>query len=140
MVKIYLDAPVIIAAMLSPTGGSAKLLQFIKLGAIAGITSQTVIAEIEEHAAKIDKTSSEIKQFIQDSKILVRKRISSSEEGPYQGLVEKEDIHVAAGAKLTRCDYLVTLDKKHLLKDEVRKAVKPLKVVNPKEILTDLIK
>lgn len=140
MIRIYLDASVIIAAMLSPTGGSAKLIQFVRLGAVAGITSQTAIAEVEEHALKIDKTLTEIGQFIQDNKVVVREKISKAEEEPYQGLVEEEDIHIIAGAELTKCDYLVTLDKKHLLKDEVKKLVKPMKIVNTKEILFDLTK
>lgn len=139
MIRIYLDASVIIAAMLSPTGGSAKLIQFVRLGAVAGITSQTAIAEIEENALKIGKTSSETRQFIFNNRIIVRKRINKTEEEPYQGLVEEEDIHIVAGAKLTKCDYLVTLDKKHLLKDEVKKLVKPLKVVNPKEYLEKVV-
>ncbi len=139
MIRIYFDASVIIAAMLSPTGGSAKLIQFVKLGAVFGITSQTAIAEIEEHAFKIGKTTSKIRQFIQDSGIIVREKINKAEEEPYQGLVEKEDIHIVAGAKLTKCDYLVTLDKKHLLKDEVKKLAKPLRIVNPKEYLEKLV-
>lgn len=139
MVKIYFDASVIIAALLSPVGGSAKLIQFARLGVITGITSQTAIEEIEEHALKIDKTLTEIRQFIKDNSIVVRKKISKAEEEPYQGLVEEEDIHIVAGAKLTACDYLVTLNKKHLLKDEIRKIVKPLKVVSPKEYLEELM-
>lgn len=139
MVKIYLDASVIIAAMLSPIGGSAKLIQFVKLSAVVGITSQTAVEEIEEHALKIDKTLNEIRQFIKDNKIIVRKKISKTEEIPYQGLVEEEDIHIVAGAKLTKCRFLITLDKKHLLKDQVRKVVRPLKVVSPKEYLEKLV-
>lgn len=139
MVKIYFDASVIIAAILSPTGGSAKLIQFVELGAVVGITSQTAVEEIEEHALKIDKTLTEIRQFIKDNNIIVRKKISKAEEEPYQSLVEEEDIHIVAGAKLTKCDYLITLDKKHLLKDEIKQLVKPLKVVNPKEYLEKLV-
>lgn len=125
--------------MLSKTGGSAKLIQFVRLGEIAGITSQTAIEEIEEHALKIDKTLTAIRQFIKDNKIIVRKKISKAEEEPYQGLVEEEDMHIVAGAKLTKCDYLITLDKKHLLKDEVKKLVKPLIIVSPKEYLEKLV-
>lgn len=139
MVKIYFDASVIIAAMLSSTGGSAKLMQFVRLGEIAGVTSQTAIEEVEKHTVKIDKTLTEIRHFIQDNRIVVRKKISKTEEEPYQGLVEEEDIHIVAGAKLTKCDFLITLDKKHLLKDEVKKLVKPVKVVSPKEYLEKLV-
>ena len=46
--RVFFDASVIIAALLSPTGGSALLFQFIKIGFIVGVTSQTVIAEVFE--------------------------------------------------------------------------------------------
>lgn len=139
MVKIYFDASVIIAAILSKTGGSAKLLQFARLGVIAAVTSQTAVEEVEGHALKIDKTLAEIRQFIQDNQIVVREKISKTEEKPFQGLIEEDDIHIVVGARSTKCDYLVTLDKKHLLKDEVKKIVKPLKIVSPKEYLEGLI-
>lgn len=140
MIRVYLDASVIIAALLSPTGGSAKLLEFVKLGAVAGVVSQTVIDEVEEHSFKIRKSHKEIRKFIQENSIIVRERIDEFESAPFKDLIEEEDIHVVAGARLTKCDYLVTLDKKHLLKEEVKKILKPLKVVAPKEILLDLTK
>ncbi len=140
MVKIYLDASVIIAALLSPTGGSAKLLEFIKSGVTAGITSQTVIDEVEEHSVKIRKSHKEIRKFIQENFIIVREPINELELETFKNLIEEKDIHVAVGARLTSCDYLVTLDKKHLLKEKVKKILKPIKVVAPKEILLDLTK
>lgn len=139
MVKIYLDASVIIAAMLSPTGGSAKLIQFIKLGIVSGISSQTIVEEVEKHSAKIGKKVSDIRLFIKDNGILVRKKTTQDEAKPYQDMVVEDDLHVIAGAKLTKSDYLVTLDKKHLLKEEVRKLVKPLKIVNPERYLKGLV-
>lgn len=140
MIKIYLDASVIIAALLSPVGGSAKLLEFVKLGVVVGVASQTVIDEVEEHSLKIRKSYKEIREFIHESSIIIRERIDELELEPLKGLIEEEDIHVAVGARLTKCDYLVTLDKKHLLKTEVKEMLKPLKVVAPKEILLDLTK
>lgn len=139
MIKVYLDASVIIAALLSPTGGSAKLLEFIKLRAVVGVASQTVVDEVEEHSLKIRKSRREIRKFIQENSIMVRERIDELELEPFKNLIEDEDIHVAVGARLTKCDYLVTLDKKHLLRIEVKKLLKPIKVVAPKEILLDLI-
>ena len=46
--RVYFDASIIIAALLSPKGGSSELLKFVKKGIIKGITSQTVIEEILE--------------------------------------------------------------------------------------------
>lgn len=132
MIKVYLDASVIIAALLSSTGGSAKLIEFINLNVIVGIASQTVIDEVEAHSLKIRKSHQEIRQFIQENSIMVMEKIEEIELELFRGLIEETDIHVAVGAKATKCDYLVTLDKKHLLK--------PIKVVAPKEILLDIIK
>lgn len=139
MDKIYLDASVIIAAILSPNGGSAKLIQFIKLGAILGITSQTVVEEIAKHNIKIGKTVPAIRLFIKDNGILVRKEVTKAEAKPYQNMVAEDDLHVIVGAKLTKSDYLITLDKKHLLKKEVRRFARPLKIVNHKQYLKGLV-
>lgn len=139
--KVFFDASVIIAALLSPNGGSSQLLKYIKLGKIVGITSQTVIEEIleEDKFKRIKKSQREIEQFIADSQLLVRKPITAGEIAPYQGLVDIEDAHLIAGANLTRCGHLVTLDRKHLLRVDVQKKFLPLKIVSPGELLEELV-
>ncbi len=140
MIKIFLDASVIIPALLSPTGGSAKLIKFIKLKAVIGITSQNVIEEVERNSVKIGKNPQEIRQFINDNLILIRNKVTSTETKLYKSIVVEKDVHVVTGARLTKCDFLVTLDQKHLLKQEVVRAAKPLKITTPKELLTELVK
>lgn len=140
MIKIYLDASVIVPAMLSPVGGSAKLIRLIKLGLFVGITSQNVVEEIERNSVKINKSTQEIREFIQENKILIRKKISLSDLDEYKGMVDIKDAHIVAGAKLTKCDYLVTLDKKHLLRKDIQQKFMPLKIVSPKELLEQIIK
>ena len=46
--KVYFDASVIVASLLSASGGSSLLFKFIKKGMISGFTSQTVLQEILE--------------------------------------------------------------------------------------------
>lgn len=135
MIKIFLDASVIIAAMLSQSGGSAKIIKLGHLGSWAQIVSQTVIDEVKDHSEKIGKSSEEIDQFIKNNNILVRKRVTTSEIKYLEGLVEYTDAHLIAGANLTKCEYLITLDKKHLLKEDIKNKFKPLKIVNPEEFL-----
>jgi len=139
--RVFFDASVIIAALLSPTGGSALLFRFIKTGDIVGITSQTAIDEVvaEDKFEKINKTKEEIEQFIAKSGLRVREVITPSEIEPYRGLIDAEDAHLVAGANLTRCSHLVSLDKKHVLREDVRKRFLPLKIVNPKELLQELL-
>lgn len=135
MTKIFLDASVIIASMLSPTGGSFKVIRLGQLGQWAQITSQTVIDEVKDHTEKISKSAQEIDQFIKEHSVIVRQRMTKLEIKPFIELVDGSDAHLIAGSKLTGVDFLVTLDKKHLLKEDIKKRFKPLNIVNPEDLL-----
>lgn len=139
--RVFFDASVIIAALLSPTGGSALLLSFIKTGRLVGVTSQTVIDEVleEDKPKKLHKTREEIEQFIATSGLVVRETITLQEIALYQQLIDRDDAHLLAGAALTNSSYLVSLDKKHVLSETVRTKVLPLKIVSPKEMLEELV-
>ena len=139
--KVFFDASVIIAALLSPTGGSEKTLSFVKLGLIKGITSHTVIEEIleEKHLYKLKRTKEEIEKFIAESTLLIRKPITAAEVRPYLNLIDPDDAHLIAGAVLTKCEYLLTLDKKHLLRPDIKEKFLPLRIVSPKELLEDIV-
>ena len=139
--RVYFDASIIIAALLSPTGGSSLLFQYVKAGKIIGVTSQTVIEETlkEDKPKKIKRSKREIEEFIAQSNLIVRESITIEEIAPYKDLVEIKDAHLIAGANLTKCSYLVTLDKKHLLKGDIKQRFLPLKIVSPKELLEDIL-
>lgn len=137
--KVFFDASVIIAAILSPTGGSTKLIGFAQRKKIIAITSQTVIDEVADHTEKIHKTPEEISLYIKRSGMLVRERVIQAEIEKLSGIVDFTDAHLIVGARGAACHYLVTLDKKHLLRSDVRKNVAPLCIVNPKELLKRLI-
>lgn len=137
--RVFFDASVIIAALLSPTGGSSLLFQYIKIGRIKGITSQTAIGEVLDKAIKLRKSKEELENFIAHSGLVVRKSITLDEIAGYQGMVDKEDAHLIAGSHLTKCTHLVTLDKKHLLRSDIQKAFLPLIIISPKQLLEELI-
>src|SRR3989344_7468892 len=108
--RVFFDASVIIAALLSATGGSSLLFQYIKIGKIIGITSQTAIEETleEDKPKRLRRSKEEIEQFIAQSGLIVRESITALEIMPYQGLVDVEDAQLIAGANFTKCPYLVT--------------------------------
>ena len=139
--RVYFDASIIIAALLSPTGGSALLFEYIKQGRIIGITSQTAINEIleEDKPKNIKMSKEEIEQFIAQSGLVIRESITVEEIAPYEDLIDAEDAHLIAGANLTQSAYLVTLDKKHLLRIDIQKRFLPLKIVSPKELLEEIV-
>jgi predicted nucleic acid-binding protein len=138
--RVYFNASIIIAGLLSPTGGSAQLFRFIKLGIITGITSQTAIEEVleEDKPKRIKRSMEEIEQFIAESGLIVRESITEKEIELYQDQVDREDAHLIAGAKLTKCTHLVTLDKKHLLRSDIQEKFLPLRIVSPKEVLEEI--
>lgn len=140
--RVYFDASIIIAALLSPTGGSSLLFEYVKRKIIIGITSQTVIMEVleEDKSIKIKRSKSEIEQFIAQANLVVREAITLNEIAPYRDLVDVEDAHLIAGAIFTKCSHLVTLDKKHLLREDVKQKFLPLKIMSPKELILFLNK
>ncbi|OIP57950.1 MAG: putative toxin-antitoxin system toxin component, PIN family [Candidatus Levybacteria bacterium CG_4_10_14_0_2_um_filter_36_16] len=140
--RVYFDASVIIAGFLSSIGGSAQLFWLLQKKVLKGITSQTVIDEVleEDKPTKLKRTKEEIENFIVRSEILVREAIPLEEIRKYEELVDPEDSHLIAGANLTHCEYLVTLDKKHLLRDDIQKKFLPLKIVSPKELLSKIVR
>lgn len=139
--RVFFDASVIIAAFLSPTGGSSLLFQYIKKGIITGITTQTVIDEIleEDKPKRLKKSLKEIEDFVARSPLIVRERVTDKEIRPYKGKIDIEDSHLIAGAKLTKCSYLVSLDKKHVVRSDVQKIFLPLQIVFPKALLKEIL-
>lgn len=133
--KIFLDASVIIAAFLSKTGGSAKIFKLGDQGKTKLVTSESVIEETEANLKKIGKTRQQLIRLITTFPLLIRQKVTVKDIEPYQKLVVKKDAHVVAGAVLTGCRYLISLDKKHLLHPKIKNKFKPLKIISPKEFL-----
>lgn len=119
MLKVFIDSSVLIAALLSNSGGSAVILRQGRDKKITMIISDNVVGEVVEKLAKIKKSKEELREYLD----LVS---------------DPKDAHILAGAKLSHCDILVTLDKKHLLNLEIKNKFKPLKIVSPKEFLEGL--
>lgn len=136
--RVFFDASVIIASFLFPTGGSSLLLQYVRKGRIVGVTSQTVVDEVVNNSEKLRKTHTEILDFIASSKIIVRDEIAFEQIQEYQGLIDEKDAHLIAGAVLTKCSHLVSLDKKHVV-NETNKVRFPLKIIFPKDLLEEII-
>ncbi|OGK10365.1 putative toxin-antitoxin system toxin component, PIN family [Candidatus Roizmanbacteria bacterium RIFCSPHIGHO2_01_FULL_35_10] len=135
MIKVFFDASVIFSAIYSESGGSRKLTDFVKLRDIVGITTQTVIEEVEDNINKFRDRKASPKQFIKDSNFIVREKIKQSETKTYAEIVNEKDRHVLAGAILTGCSYLVTLDKKHLNNPLIKIKISKIIIVSPKELL-----
>lgn len=93
-----------------------------------------------EKLKKINKSKNELTDFILQHNFFVRQKVSKEESEKYLDFVsDPKDAHILAGAKLSGCGYLVTLDKKHLLNSVIKKRFKPLKIISPKEMLEEIL-
>lgn len=135
MTKVFLDSSVIIAGVHSATGASQIILELSKGGKIIASVSEIVLQEVMRNLKKkmpenvliqfleyLTKSNFRKVEFEQESEIL-----------KYQGITDAKDIHIIAAAFKSKADYLVTLDKKHLLKLERKNF--PFKIVTPGEFL-----
>ena len=131
--KVFFNASVILSGLRSPTGGSAKLLHWVKSKHIAGLISDLIVDETIRRSYKVG-----IKPEIAYKQIYT---LFIPQPTPPQKLVDKYsqiildhgDAHVLAAAHATRSQFLVSLDKKHIL--VLKPKIKIFKVVSPGELI-----
>ncbi|OIN88984.1 hypothetical protein AUJ40_02750 [Candidatus Berkelbacteria bacterium CG1_02_42_45] len=141
MPKVFFDASVLFSAIYSKTGGSYRVCQLVKQEKIKGFTTQTVVGELQANVSKFKrKTKESPGDFITDCKFIVRSEISEREIKPYQNIVAAKDAHILAGAKLCHCDYLLTLDKKHLNNSKVKSKIVDLVITSPGEFIANIVR
>ena len=101
--------------------------------------SEIILDEAVRHANKINLNTSTIT-------MLVHGIFSTIQAAPNKKIVlnltnlviDAGDAHVLASAKETHAQWLVTLDKKHLL--ILQKKIRWIKIVSPKELLEQITK
>ncbi len=137
--RVFFNASVILAGLASPSGGSGKLLTFVKHKRITGIISEIILDEVLHHAVKI-----RLKKTMVEKLILTL--FTPVFPAPKHEFVQKfihivldqGDAHVLESSHESKSDFLVTLDKKHLL--ILQNKIKSVNIVSPKELLEWLAK
>ncbi len=134
---VFFNASVIISGFISVNGGSAKLLKHVKENKIKGIISEIIYDEVMRKSEKTGFSTDKIKRKL----FLIFDNIKKA---PDENLVKKfnnividlGDSHVLASSVETKADFLVTLDKKHLL--ILDQKIKGLRIVSPKQLIERL--
>jgi len=130
---VFFNASVILAGLKSPNGGSAKLLNWVKENKIIGIISETVIEEVLKNTNKIFLTKEKALKLISQN-FLVIKAPSKKFFYLFKDIVLDEgDIHLLVSTKNVKANFLVSLDKKHIL--SLKNKIKDFKIVSPKELI-----
>lgn len=132
--KVLFNASVVLAGLYSPTGGSAKVLDYVQKGKVVGLISEIIFDEIIRHSGKVGISKKNLSKECID----IFKKIYDS---PNQNCIDiynntvtdVGDCHLFASAEELGADYLVSLDKKHVL--ILKKRFKKLKIVSPAELI-----
>lgn len=132
--KVFFNASVILAGLKSPTGGSGKVLSWSKNHKIDGVISEIVADEVVRHDDRISVKPTHVQLVM---KIIFRQiQIAPEKENVVEFskiVIDPGDAHVLASCSEAKADYLITLDKKHLL--ILQKKIRWMKIVSPGELI-----
>ncbi len=135
---IFFNASVIIAGLISPSGGSGRLLRDAEEKQVTGVISEIILDEVLRHWDKIGKSKSRIEQTVKRIFPKMHPIPKETTIEKYNGkTLDLGDAHVLASSDDSRCDYLVTLDKKHLL--AIAGKIKKFKIVSPGQLISLLL-
>lgn len=135
--SVFFNASVILSGLRSPSGGSAKILTWIQDKKIHPVVSETIVDEAIRNAYKLHMHPAEVERSIHNIFFKIYPTPSLGYVKKYEHLVtDVGDVHVLASCKEHNVDWLVTLDKKHLL--ILQKKIRWVRIVSPKELLEKL--
>lgn len=132
--RVFFNASVVLSGLRSPSGGSAKLLSWVKKGIIRGIVSELILDEAMRNSQKVGVKQEEVKKiahFFQNISVPDKTAVSHFETI----IVDSGDAHVLASSIEANAEYLVTLDKKHIL--VLAAKLKNIKIITPGQFIEE---
>jgi uncharacterized protein len=136
MSKTFLDTSVFRASLRSPQGGSSEVLRHAVVGLIESVVSDDVLDEVARHVHEVDPAlRSLLLKYLAAIPFAVIS-VTPDEVQWATTFTAPKDSHIVAAAHKAGVDYLVTLDKRHLL--DKRAEIEPhvcFQIVRPEHIL-----
>ncbi len=139
-IKVFLDASCWIAAAGSPSGGSAAILKLARAGYLKIVATKEILWEAERNIkTKMGKEA--LLRYYQElgtTEVEIVDQPTPEEKAQWKSLVAEKDCHVLAGAYKAAADFLVSLDKRHILTEKVKEGF-PIPVKDTGEFLEGLV-
>lgn len=134
LLTAFLDTSVILSGLASPNGGSAMLFRAAKRKKIKLITTPLVLEEAAQHLSKLTIQPRQLESLLTLSILAIIPNPPENIAEKFKTLTsDPDDVHVLAGAALSAAQALLSLDKKHITTARVRSALRPMRVMSPKE-------
>lgn len=136
MNRLFLDASVLFAAAYSAQGYARDLIRLALEEKVRLVVSQDVLDETERNLQK--KAPSKVPAYRQLLALIDPELVadpSKEEVWAAEAYVVQKDAPIIAAASKAKPDYLVTLDRKHLIDPPEVAAKSGLQIVLPEEIV-----
>jgi putative PIN family toxin of toxin-antitoxin system len=132
--RVIFNASVIFSAYYSLTGASHALFDLLQQKRIIGIVSETILDELLRHAHKIPMDTELLRRSIDKNFTTIVSAPSEKNVAFYKKFVQDEgDAHLFATYIETHADYLVSLDKHHVL--ALKGKLKGIAILSPAALL-----
>lgn len=134
-IKVFIDTSVLIAGVASLTGASAAVLDLCEAESLQMVISRQVPVEADRNfSAKLPGLVTEFRQFIRNLVPLMVEDPPAAAVERAAGLIDRKDAAILAAAIESKVEFLITLDKKHFLKQKVRRNL-PIEICTPSDFL-----
>jgi len=134
-IKVFIDTSVLIAGVASLTGASAAVLDLCEAESIQMVISRQVLVEADRNfSAKLPGLVDQFRQFIRNLAPLMVEDPPSAAVERAAGLIDRKDAAILAAAIESKIEFLITLDKKHFLKQKVQRNL-PIEICTPSDFL-----
>jgi len=130
---VFLDSSVLFSAVNSLSGGSAKLftLKDVKL-----VASTLVLTEVERNIREKLESYHLERFFMLVGQLEIISLVPDKDQiRRAESVTAKKDAPILASFLISKAQFLVTLDRKHLLIDSVKSFIKPSRAVIPKMLI-----
>lgn len=132
-IRVFFNASVILAGLRSTKGASGVLLSWIKKQKITGVISEIVWSEVLRNTHNLGLSQEDTKQWM-EKHLLIITAPEQSKFAPYENrVIDAGDIHLFVSTEESKSDYLVSLDKKHVL--ALQKQITLFHIVSPRELI-----
>lgn len=115
MIRAFVDASVLFAAVVSRTGGARDLMRRSITGEVELLVSDYVVAEVKGNLARKAPRKHRLFNFLINNLNLVTVNPTRAQVLMAAAYTELKDAPVVAAAIAGKCEYLVTFDRQHLL-------------------------
>lgn len=135
MIRAFIDASVIYASIISPTGAARELLRRHTTGEVQLVVSDYVLEEVERNLKAKNPDNAGSVKFLLGILALEIVEVDVTEIKAAAEYTEPKDAPVVAAAQKGNCEYLLTFDKKHLLGKELLVQRSGVKIITPGDLM-----